>query len=494
MGTMLRLAGLTVALLGALPLAGCGRSDDSTLNVVAIGDPGDPFELGARLSLSGQLVRASTAEGLVAFDEEGRVVPALADRWIVTDDGQSYLFRLRDGNWQDGTPLTAASARVALRRAIRGLRGTSLGLDLAGVDDIRVMAARVIEIRLSQPMPDLLQLLAQPELGLRRKGKGVGPLNLQREDGIAVLTPIKPEDRGLQAVDDWEERIRTLRLSAMSGEEAVKRFNRGEADLLLGGRIEQFPLASSVGILRGTIQIDPVVGLFGLEILNSKGFLSTPENREAIAMAIDRDALMASFGVNGWIPSTRIVYPPVEGGSDTPGERWADLDLKERRSRALARVAAWRAEQNDGAPVRLTIELPAGPGSDLLFAQLQNDLALAGVTAERLGGKGAPDLRLVDDVARYPRASWFLNRLNCTTRRSLCDGDADALVARSRKTVDPVERAALLAQAEQKLSDSNVFIPFGAPIRWSLVRGSVVGFSPNRLGWHPLMPMALRPN
>jgi hypothetical protein len=38
-----------------------------------------------------------------------------------------------------------------------------------------------------------------------------------------------------------------------------------------------------------------------------------------------------------------------------------------------------------------------------------------------------------------------------------------------------------------------VFIPFGPPIRWSLVRGDITGFYPNRLGYHPLMPLALRP-
>ena len=51
-------------------------------------------------------------------------VEALADRWIVTDDGQSYIFRLRDGTWLDGSPLTAASARAALLAAIAGAKRT----------------------------------------------------------------------------------------------------------------------------------------------------------------------------------------------------------------------------------------------------------------------------------------------------------------------------------------------------------------------------------
>ena len=44
-------------------------------------------------------------------------------------------------------------------------------------------------------------------------------------------------------------------------------------DLVLGGRIQDFPLTSSVGILRGTIQLDPVIGLFGLQVADARGFL-----------------------------------------------------------------------------------------------------------------------------------------------------------------------------------------------------------------------------
>ena len=55
------------------------------------------------------------------------------------------------------------------------------------------------------------------------------------------------------------------------------------------------------------------------------------------------------------------------------------------------------------------------------------------------------------------------------------------------------ERSALLAEAEAELTAANVFIPFGPPIRWSLVRGDVNGFATNPWGWHPLMPLARLP-
>ena len=402
------------------------------------------------------------------------------------------LFRSRDGSWRNGDPLTARAAQTALRGAIAALKGSALGLDLAGIDDIRTMAGRVVEIRLSQPMPNLLNLLAQPELGLLDKREGAGPMVLTREAETAVLTPINPETLGLPAVKKFDERMRVIRLVALPGEGAVARFNNGDADVLLGGRIEDFPLASSVGILRGTIQIDPVTGLFGLAVMNADGFLATPENREAIAMAIDREALIAAFGVGGWAPSTRVVSPGLDGDLGTIGERWTALDLEQRRTLARSRVAAWHSADDSGG-IRLRIALPKGPGADVLFGGIKRDLAAIGIEAVRVGTGQTTDVRLVDDIARYPQPAWFLNRFNCRVQRGLCNQAADDRAAEARATDDPAAQAALLAEAEAELTASNVFIPFGAPIRWSLVRSDAIGFAPNRWAWHPLMPMALRP-
>jgi peptide/nickel transport system substrate-binding protein/oligopeptide transport system substrate-binding protein len=409
-------------------LAACGSSDSAAVKVIAIGDKDEPFEKGIYLSLAAQLTRAATSEGLVSFNAEGRVIPALADRWIVTDDGKSYIFRLRDGTWRGGGQITAGQARIALNDAIRALRGSSLARDLNGIAVIRVMTGRVVEIRLARPMPHFLQLLAQPELGLRYQGKIAGPMALERIDDRAVLTPIKPAKLGLPAIEHWSEMTRQVWFEATSGEEAVQRLNRGDADIVLGGTIENFPLSRKVGILRGTIQLDPVSGLFGLLVTKSGGFLAEPENREAIAMAIDRDKLITPFGLDGWISTTRVVAPGQAGDNGTIGERWDQVALEDRKAEAAARVALWQERQEDQAAIRLSVWLPTGPGSDMLFSSLAQDMAAVGIELLRAGDANAAQLRLIDDVARYPRATWFLNRLACGAKRGLCDKSADALV------------------------------------------------------------------
>jgi len=102
-------------------------------------------------------------------------------------------------------------------------------------------------------------------------------------------------------------------------------------------------------------------------------------------------------------------------------------------------------------------------------------------------------LRLVDTVARYPRAGWFLNQLSCTNVRTLCSAAADRLAAQALAETDPARRADLFAQAEAQLTIANSFIPFGVPIRWSLISGSTTGFMPNPWNVHPLLPLAMLP-
>jgi ABC-type transport system substrate-binding protein len=481
---------LTVPLLAAL-LAGCG-SDDGAVDLAFIDSPESLFAGGVRLSPGAQHLRAATTAGLVALDADGETVPALADRWIVTDDGRSYIFRLRDGTWPDGRDLTAESARTALNEAIRRLRGTSLGLDLAPVAEVRAMAGRVIEIRLSAPVPMLLQLLAQPELALTHGVGGSGDMLLDRDNKRGVLAMKPPAARGVPEEQDWNRYVRPIRVSATSGAAAIQQFDDGEVDIVLGGRLDTLPLADTGPLSRGTVRLDPALGLFGLQVRRAKGLLASADGREAIAEAIDREALIEPFGIGGWVPTTRVVAPGLPGDPGFVAERWVDDDIEDRQAAAAGTVAAWRSA-NGGQQPRLTLALDRGPGRDMLFSELAAQLGGIGVRLERVPEGRAADLVLVDRVARYAEPRWFLDQFNCSLGTGMCSSEADALVREANAQLDPVSRATLFAQAETELIQANVFIPFGSPVRFSLVRGNIDGFVANPWAFHPLPPLAVIP-
>lgn len=486
-------AALALAALGALVLgvSACGRRSEGPLPIALIGDRSALDTSSLRLSPAGRTIRGATVEGLVAFDAEGHVIPALADRWIITDDGQSYIFRLRDGTWPGGARITAETAATALRKALAQLKGTALGLDLAAIEQVRVMADRVIEIDLVAPVPDLLTLLAQPELGLPYARRGSGPMGLARRGTGADLSLIPPEKRGLVPEEGFSSRARTLVVELLPASKAVDRFNDGAADLVLGGRIDSLPLTEQTGLARGNIQLDPVIGMFGLLVESEDGFLADAPNREALALAIDRDAIIAAFNISGWRPTTRVVSAGVEGDPGTVGERWIGVAFEQRRALAAERVTRYMAS-GKSAPL-LRIAAPNGPGTRRVIDLIATDLKAIGVIVVQVAEDKPADLRLIDTTARYGRASWFLNQLACSVHKPACNAAGDALLAEARQTADMRERARLLGEAEAEMTAANAYIPLARPLRWSLVRSGVTGFALNPWGWHPLPPLATLP-
>jgi len=450
-------------------LTGCAKPQEQTLRIEVIGAPESLFL--APPSPAALMLRAATTEGLITLDAEGRVIPALAERWIIADDGQSYIFRLRDD-----PQCSAESVSAALSKAIASQHGTPLGLDLAVLRDIRAMAARVVEIRLYHPMPDFLQVLAQPELGLLGKA---GPLSLRREGDLGWLTPIRPDQRGQPMPDGWASSIRPLTLTARPVATAAADFAAGRTDMVLGGRFTDFP-----GTLRGlSPQFDPVSGLFGLMVEREDGLLATPESREAIAMTIDRAALAIPLHLPDWAPTTRLI-PAAPESLPNNAERWADLDMAARRQLARERLAVLAPNH----PATLRLALPTGPGADVLAQRLAMDFGQIGLRLERVPITATADLRLLDSVAWYPAPSWAFHQFACAVRHP-CSPEADAL-ATSAEQADPVHAPALYAAAEVALTRANLFIPLGPPLRWSLTHPNLTGFALNRWAHHPLPPLS----
>lgn len=463
-------------------LAACGGAGENRFDVLLVGDPAAPTTARPPFSAANALIAEATGSGLVSLDAEGRIKPDLAARWIVTDDGLSYIFRFEPGEGEDR--LTAAKVRRALRAAIARLDGTALGLDLSVIEGIYARTDEVVEIRLHTAMPEFMQLLAAPELALDLGAAGGDRLALSADGPVLRLT---------RARADGEEGARDrLDVRVAAARDAVARFNDGQAELLLGGDIDALPHVETGGLMRGTIRLDPVEGLFGLAVAprGEDDFLAQAANREALAMAIDREALIAPFGIGGWVARTQLVAPGPPGTPPRPG-RFDGLTMAERQAAAKARVAAWQAANGPVEP--LTIALPAGRGGAMLYDRLAADLGAIGLLTRRVGPQDRAALRLVDEVATSDRPEWYLHRFACRVRKAACDAEADALVAQA--LIEPAEarRSELLAEAEQRLTANNGFIAFGPPIRFSLVRGGVAGYAINRWGFHPLSPLLADP-
>lgn len=478
--------GIGSALLCACLLAACGSRQDSELSISIIDRPSAIFNSGgASFSPASGLVRQSVAQGLISYDATGQILPGLAQRWIVTDDGQSFIFRIDKLTWENGRNVTAEQVAAALTRRLKMARQGPLKADLTEIRDIRAMTDQVLEVRLTAPKPDLLKLLALPEFGIDRNGLGTGPLKGERKNRRMVLVHSQAgSESGEDAPSDDEPPALTVR--SESAAKAIARYRMDYADIVLGGRFQHLPLLDAADINRNDIKIDPVVGLFGLMFVENTGFLSENTNREAVSMAIDRTRINRSLNLDGAARTNKIIPDYIENFTSNVGEPWADLDIATRQSLARRRVEGWVATNGEVAPLR--IALPSGPGSDLLFASIGSELERIGLKARKVDMSASADLRLVDEVAAYNKPVWYLNQLSCI-RRTVCDSDGSALVVQAKQTANLAERARILAQAETDMTDFHSFIVLGEPIRWSLVRGEPQGFSLNAWGYHPLWEM-----
>lgn len=460
-------------LLAALTLAGCGEQARGPIIVSAIGNPPEIANPNREpLDPPSALLIELTAQGLVRFDSAGQVEPALAQSWIVSDDGLRYTFRIARTNWTNGTPVTAEQVAGRLRAAIGRASRNPLKPILGAITEIEAMTENVLEISLRAPRPNLLQLLAQPEMAIIRDQQLTGPFRAEaRKDGALLLR--LPEDEDGEPRPEETEIVLRGESAAM----AVARFGRQLAALVIGGTAGDLPIARAAAPPAAALRFDPVAGLFGLAFTRADGIAADPQMRRALNMAIDRPALVGALGVPDLRPRESLVSPGIEELPAPSLPAWTADPLPMRRAEAARLIDAAEGEK----PVKLRVAVPEGPGYRLVFAHLRRDWRAIGIDAEAVGAEAEADLRIIDAAAPANLSTWYLRRFSCNAS-PVCSVEADAALERARSALAPAERQVHLVEADRLLTELSPFIPLTAPVRWSLVSPRLTGFRPNAVG------------
>ncbi|WP_422058030.1 ABC transporter substrate-binding protein [Sphingomonas sp.] len=480
----MRSPALPFAVALALIAGGCQerRPDDVPVVVSAIGDPAtlrDPAR--ATLDLPDAVLLGATAQGLVRFDANGGIEPGVAERWIVSDEGRSYIFRIRKAEWPDGTNVTAADVVASLRTAIAPRARSPLTPFVAVIDEVVEMTPQVIEVRLKHPRPDLLKLFAQPEFAILRRPRlsGTGPLRAGAEGGGSPL--LRPVPDPYAAIENAAapEAADNVRLIGERAAVALARFAARESDLILGGSFHDWPLLDHAGIAPANLRIDPAVGLFGLAVVSEEGFTADPANRAALAMAIDRAALTARFRPQ-WTPVETLLPAQLDSAAAPAAPAWLPQSLDARRILARNLVTAWRAANPDASPV-IRIAMPRSLGTKLVWYSLRRDLRAIGLQPAWVAESEDADLRLVDAVAPYDSGRWYL-----ATACRRCPEDLAAVIDAARDAPTLADRSRRIAEADLALTAAHRYIPVAQPLRWSVAALRLRAFQTNPRAWHPL--------
>lgn len=468
---------LSAGLLCCLALASCDRAETGPVAVSAIGEA--PKLANPNLQLldaPSALLVENVAQGLVRFDAAGQIEPALAQRWIVSDDGLHYVFRLAPAEWQNGGKITAEQVADRLRAAGSRASRNPLKPILGAVDEIVAMTDEVIEISLKSPRPNFLQVLAQPEMAILRGDQGAGPYRpAGRKDGAILLEPLPNREETAETADTPAPPI------MLRGERAgvaVARFERGLVDLVTGGTAGDLAVARAARLPARALTFDPAAGLFGLAFARAEGRLADPAVRRALSMAIDRGAMIAALGVPELRPRETLLPAGVQELPQPARADWSANPLPMRREQATRAI-----EGSGDEPLSLRVAIPEGPGYRLVFAHLRRDWRAIGVAAEAVAVGAPAELRLIDALAPVNLASWYLRTFSCETRW-VCDPAADEAMAGARIAPTAAARRELLANADRILATAVPFIPIAAPVRWSLVSPRLTGFRANVFARH----------
>lgn len=271
--------------------------------------------------------------GLFRIDANGTVIPDLASGYTISKDGKEVTVTLRDGvRWHDGAEFTADDVifTIGLLQSAEvssPLRGAFRGVTVRRVDDHTVVLAveRPLAVFLSALTVGILpehlwidvppQHLALAEMNLRPIG--TGPYR------FAGLT----KDRNGQIRSYAVDRYTGYHRSAPFIEHITFRFAEDEAALMtmldhrevdgIGTLLPMAPDAiARTDVVRWDVTLPQTVAIF----LNRKrnDALDDVRVREALSVAINRDALLSAALTGTGIAIGGPIIPGFAGNAEPP--------------------------------------------------------------------------------------------------------------------------------------------------------------------------------
>ncbi len=200
-----------------------------------------------------------------------------------------------------------------------------------------------------------------------------------------------------------------------------RRFAAGKTDLVLGGTFADLAFAQRVKLPRGSLRFDPASGLFGLVPVHAGGDLDKPDMRRLLSQAINRDVVRgARSEFRDWRRARPFSNPASTASPRRSAPAWLASPFDARRAGLIAEANRLFGKTPKPA---IRVELPEGPGADLLLQELSRDWGALGFTVERAPTAASADFRLVDAVAPSSSPAWFVRQFRCEIT-PVCDSDA----------------------------------------------------------------------
>jgi ABC-type oligopeptide transport system substrate-binding subunit/class 3 adenylate cyclase len=411
---------------------------------------------------------------------ERTIVPSLAERWEISDDGLRYVFHLREGlTWSDGEPLTAHDVEFGIKRVLDpDAPGSSVAIYFVlehGQDHylrrttdqsligVRALDDRTLEFRLAAPAPYFMSVMNRPDGGpqprhaVERLGDGWAVPGTQVVSGAFEIVERSPDRLVLRRRErpGTERPGNVARLEYVRQEipEAIAAYERDELDAIT---VRYTPkVADLVPGVEDDAHLGPASWSGYLAFRHSDPVIANVELRRALAYAIDRERLAEQVPSNLVVANGGIVPPALQGHTpdivprfDPDGAREhlrrSGLSTDELGGIELAGVETWLHDfllvVADGWKEVLGIDVPVRPWT------LEQAMTIADPT------EMAP-IVITGWLPGYADPEYFLRLLfqsdSKTNYGRFSDPDFDRLIERARQERSDRSRLELFHEADR---------------------------------------------
>ncbi|HUF23614.1 MAG TPA: ABC transporter substrate-binding protein [Vicinamibacterales bacterium] len=309
---------------------------------------------------------ALTGEALLVIGGDGRPAPRILESWQASPDGQVWRFKVRQGvRFHDGTPVTAGSLAPLMQTE---LEQSSMG----AVQETVAETEDTVRVTLNQPHAFLFEDISfiTAQRVVEDTVFFTGPYVVEQESPERLtLKAVSNHYRGKPAIERIEVSTYPDQRNAWSA------LMRDEIDMLYEVSRGSLDFVRSESSIRVATFTRPYVNLFGFNHTHAR--LRDPRVRQALNLAVDREALIRSGMAGEGEPATGHVWPR-HWAFDTEEPKTVRYDPAE--ALRLFEAAGLHVRDEPGRmPARLRLKCVVFEPLNQLALVLQRQLAMVDV-------------------------------------------------------------------------------------------------------------------
>ena len=446
--------------------------------------------------------------GLTSLNDKLEVVPDLAEKWSVSNDGRVYTFSLRRGaKFHDGRAITAADVKFSLERAADPRLASPVALTYLGdiqgfaerlngkasdVSGVKVRDDFTIDITLDEPrvyFPAKLTypvsyVVDQQNVATGRdwwlKPNGSGPFK------VATLVP--GEHLSLVRHEAFYGTKPALAGIEYLAVPPVEAYERDVIDIAVVDLSDIDRVTDKSDPLNRELRVRTDLDIQYLAMSVTAKPFDDPKVRQAFNHALDRDRIATVTLKRTVIKADGILPPGMPGKSD----RVRGLDFDVSRARQLVSESSYRDARNF-PEISLTVmgtrTAPAPEvnaiiatyrqslGVDVRVRQLDRDAFMGATQRDR----DRPQMFMTGWIADYADPQNFLDILfHSRSRENMAryaNPDIDRDLEKARAERDAAVRTKLYQDIEARILQDAPWVPLWHNKRYILVKPWVQGYS-----------------